>query len=130
MHKKDFFRLNRMVILKQRNSCFGQDCACMTPVFVRYWARRGGIGSMDKIYLTTEDNLTISFARLREGAEVVLAPGIYRAKVLITTPGITVTGAGADKTKILWDDYAKNWTARAENTTHSEPGPLRYARIM
>ena len=40
MHKKDFFRLNRMVILKQRNSCFGQDCACMTPVFVQYWARR------------------------------------------------------------------------------------------
>ena len=62
---------------------------------------------MDKTYLTPEDNLTISFARLREGTEVVLAPGIYRAKVLITTPGITVTGAGADKTKIVWDDYAK-----------------------
>ncbi|MBR3437438.1 MAG: pectin esterase [Lachnospiraceae bacterium] len=62
---------------------------------------------MDKIYLTPEDNLTISFARLGEGAEVVLGPGIYRAKVLITTPGITVTGAGTDKTKIVWDDYAK-----------------------
>ena len=62
---------------------------------------------MDKVYLTPEDNLTISFARLPEGAEVALGPGVYRAKVLITAPGITVTGSGADKTKIVWDDYAK-----------------------
>ena len=62
---------------------------------------------MDKVYLTPEDNLTISFARLPEGAEVALGPGVYRAKVLITAPGITVAGSGADKTKIVWDDYAK-----------------------
>lgn len=35
-----------------------------------------------------------------------LAPGDFRLKAMISTPGLSLRGAGADLTRILWDDYA------------------------
>lgn len=35
-----------------------------------------------------------------------LAAGEYRCKAVIRTPGLTLIGAGADRTSIVWDDYA------------------------
>ena len=44
---------------------------------------------------------------LPAGASVRLAPGIYRQKLQIRTPGLRLTGAGAGETVLLWDDYAR-----------------------
>lgn len=41
------------------------------------------------------------------GETIRLAPGEYRAKTSISTPDLTIEGAGADKTRIVWGDYAK-----------------------
>ena len=62
---------------------------------------------MDKVYLTPLDDLVKELADLREGTEVFLSPGIYRCKLLLTVPGLTLTGEGPERTKIVWDDYAK-----------------------
>ena len=62
---------------------------------------------MDKVYLTPKNDLQETLRGLAPGSEVILSAGTYRAKLLITVPGITLTGAGADRTRIVWDDYAK-----------------------
>ena len=41
------------------------------------------------------------------GETVRLAEGEYRCKTAVFTPGLTLCGAGADRTRIVWDDYAK-----------------------
>ena len=53
------------------------------------------------------DDLQKAFDGAAPGDTIRLAPGQYRAKSSIFTPGLTVIGAGMDKTSILWDDYAK-----------------------
>ncbi len=46
------------------------------------------------------------------GSELRLAPGEYRIKSAIFTPGLTICGAGAGRTRIVWDDYAKKRDGR------------------
>ena len=62
---------------------------------------------MDKLILTPENDLKKELAGCEPGTEVFLSAGTYRAKLLLTVPGITLCGAGADRTRIVWDDYAK-----------------------
>lgn len=57
--------------------------------------------------ITIEDDLQKMLDTAAPGDVIELAPGDYRAKIMITTPGLTLRGAGAEKTRILWDDYAK-----------------------
>lgn len=45
--------------------------------------------------------------RARPGDVIELAEGEYRAKAVISTPNLTLIGAGAERTRIVWDDYAK-----------------------
>ena len=45
------------------------------------------------------------------GETIQLAEGEYRCKTTIFTPGLTLCGAGADRTRIVWDDYAKKLDA-------------------
>ena len=59
------------------------------------------------IRVTPADDLQAVLDSASEGAEVRLAPGIYRQKLMITTPGLTITGSGAAETEIIWDDHAK-----------------------
>ena len=47
------------------------------------------------------------FDRARPGDVIRLAEGEYRAKTVISTPDLTLVGAGADRTRVVWDDYAK-----------------------
>ena len=56
--------------------------------------------------LTPADNLQQIFDILPENAVVRLAPGEYRQKTVIRTPGLRLTGAGMEKTVLVWDDYA------------------------
>lgn len=52
------------------------------------------------------DDLQAVFDSLKPGDTLELAPGIYRAKTMLRVPEVTLRGAGADKTVLLWDDYA------------------------
>lgn len=59
------------------------------------------------IFVTPADNLQAVFDEAPEQAEIHLAPGIYRQKAVIRRPGLTVVGADAGKTVIVWDDHAR-----------------------
>lgn len=62
---------------------------------------------MKCIRATPEDNLQRVFDAAPENSRVLLAEGVYRQKAVIRTPGLKVTGAGADRTRIVWNDYAR-----------------------
>lgn len=57
--------------------------------------------------LTPEDRLQPILDALPAGSHVTLAPGIYRQKAVIRTPGLTITGEGPEETVIVWGDYAR-----------------------
>lgn len=59
------------------------------------------------IYATPEENLQELFDRAPENAVIVLSEGIYRQKVMIRTPGLTLIGAGQEKTLLCFGDYAR-----------------------
>ena len=52
------------------------------------------------------------FDAARPGDTIRLEAGEYRAKTTISTPNLTVLGAGADRTRVIWDDYAKKLDGR------------------
>lgn len=62
---------------------------------------------MEIIRATPEDDLQRVFDTAPENSRILLAEGEYRQKTVIRTPGLTVIGAGADKTRIVGSDYAK-----------------------
>lgn len=57
--------------------------------------------------VTPEKDLQSVLDSASPGDVIELSAGDFRAKTIIFTPGITLRGAGAGKTRILWDDYAK-----------------------
>lgn len=57
--------------------------------------------------LTPQDDLQACLDSARPGDLIELGEGDFHSKVLLTVPGLTLRGAGAGKTRILWDDYAK-----------------------
>ena len=59
------------------------------------------------LMLTPKDDLQRALDRAAPGEVLELGPGDFRCKLLLTTPGVTLRGAGAERTRILWDDYAK-----------------------
>ena len=59
------------------------------------------------LHVKPGDSLQQAFDRAGAGGVVRLAEGEYRAKPVVLTPGLTIQGAGADRTRIVWDDYAK-----------------------
>jgi pectinesterase len=59
------------------------------------------------IYITPDDRLQKIFDGAAPGSVIHLAPGVYRQKSVIRTPNLTILGAGAGKTRIVFDDYAR-----------------------
>lgn len=57
-------------------------------------------------YVTPEDDLQSIFDQADENAVIRLCPGIYRQKTMIRTPGLTLIGAGHDKTRLVFGDHA------------------------
>ena len=66
---------------------------------------------MVQINVRPEEDLQAVLDCAPEGAEVRLAPGAYRRKLVIRVPSLTLRGAGAEKTVLVWDDYAKKTDA-------------------
>lgn len=62
---------------------------------------------MKEITVTPLDDLAAILASVEPHTRVLLSEGVYRQKVEITVPYTELVGAGADKTAIVWDDYAK-----------------------
>ena len=60
-----------------------------------------------ELFLTPADDLQQALDDAAENAVVHLAAGIYRQKVMVRTPGLTILGAGKDMTRLVWDDHAK-----------------------
>ena len=56
--------------------------------------------------VTPLDDLQQLFDSVPAGSTIRLAAGEYRQKLKLRTPGVTLEGAGMDKTVIVWDDYA------------------------
>lgn len=59
------------------------------------------------VYVSPGEDLQAVFDRAPENSVIRLAPGSYRQKAVIRTPGLTVIGAGADRTRIIYNDYAR-----------------------
>ena len=59
------------------------------------------------IHITPADNLQAVFDSAEIGSVIHFAPGVYRQKAILRTPSLTLVGAGADATQIVFDDHAK-----------------------
>ena len=57
--------------------------------------------------VTPSDDLQRIFDTAPENSTILLSEGEYRQNTVIRTPGLVVKGAGADKTRIVYNDYAK-----------------------
>lgn len=62
---------------------------------------------MTEIYITPNDKLPDALAKAEPNTRVHLANGVYREKIEISVPGIELIGENAEKTVIVYDDYAK-----------------------
>ena len=62
---------------------------------------------MKEYFIRPGDDIQKAFDSVPEGATIRLAAGIYRQKCVIRVPGLTVSGEDAEKTVIVWNDYAK-----------------------
>ena len=59
------------------------------------------------IHVQPGQNLQEAISSAPAGSTLSLAAGTWREKIVITTPGLTLRGEGMDKTRIVYDDYAK-----------------------
>lgn len=58
-------------------------------------------------HVTPGDDLQALFDTLQPGALVRFSPGVYRQKLILRTPEVTLVGSGAAETVIVFDDHAK-----------------------
>lgn len=63
--------------------------------------------NMNMINVSPGEDLQAVFDSAPEYAHIHLLPGQYRQKVVIRTRGLTITGSGAEKTVLIWDDHAR-----------------------
>lgn len=59
------------------------------------------------IHITPEDDLQAVFDSAPAGSVISFSEGVYRQKAIIRTPDLTLIGAGAGRTKIIYNDYAR-----------------------
>ncbi len=62
---------------------------------------------MGDFVLHPGDDLQRFLDSARPGDRLRLCAGEYRQKCVIRTPGLTLIGEGAERTRLIWDDYAK-----------------------
>ncbi|MDE7303857.1 MAG: pectin esterase [Oscillospiraceae bacterium] len=62
---------------------------------------------MTTVKATPQDKLSEILLSAEPHTRILLSEGIYREKIEINVPDLELVGAGAEKTVIVWDDYAK-----------------------
>lgn len=62
---------------------------------------------MKEITVTPKDDLAGILRAVSPHTRIYLAEGVYRQKLEISVPDTELVGAGADKTIVVYDDYAK-----------------------
>lgn len=62
---------------------------------------------MSTILANCNDNLQLQLNHLKPRDTLVLPQGVFRQKLEVTVPDVTIVGAGADKTILVYGDYAK-----------------------
>ena len=62
---------------------------------------------MAEIFVLPGENLQAAIDRAEPGAVLRLGEGIWREKLIIRTPGLRLVGEGADKSILIWGDYAR-----------------------
>lgn len=62
---------------------------------------------MNDLFVHAGDDLQDVFDRAAAGAVIHLDAGEYRQKTVLRRDGVTLVGAGAGKTVLVWDDYAE-----------------------
>ena len=60
-----------------------------------------------ELFVSPGGDLQAVFDRAEHNAVIRFAPGIYRQKTMIRTPGLTLIGAGREETQIVFSDYAR-----------------------
>lgn len=53
------------------------------------------------------EDLQALLDRAERGSVIVFPAGVWRQKLVLRTPGLTLVGAGAEQSVLVWDDYAK-----------------------
>ena len=71
-----------------------------------------------EMHIRPGDDLQLRLDHAEPGAVVHIAAGVYRQKVRLTVPELTLVGEGADRTVLAYDDYANkpDGQGRAYNT--------------
>lgn len=59
------------------------------------------------LHIHSAQELRKALDEAKPGETLQLEAGEYRLKATVFTPDLTIRGAGADRTRIVWDDYAK-----------------------
>lgn len=72
---------------------------------------------MSIIHANCNDNLQVLLDNIKPRDILVLPQGIFRQKLEITVPDVTIVGAGADKTVITFGDYAKMTDCNGQEIT-------------
>lgn len=62
---------------------------------------------MTTVNVTPKDSLSEILRSVKPHTQILLSEGTYREKLEIPVPDVEIIGAGAEKTTIVWDDYAK-----------------------
>ena len=62
---------------------------------------------MKTIKVDPREDLTEVLKNAAPGTRIMLAPGVYRCKIEIASPGVSLIGSSPEDTKIVWGDYAK-----------------------
>ena len=62
---------------------------------------------MKQITVRPKDDLQPILDKAAPGTTIHFTPGVYRQKLMLTTPGLILEGEGADQCVLIWDDYAK-----------------------
>ena len=62
---------------------------------------------MHEVFVRSGDDLQAALDSARPGSTVHIAAGVYRQKLLLAVPGLTLLGEGAENTVLIWDDCAR-----------------------
>ena len=61
---------------------------------------------MQELFIRPGDDLQSALDHAESGSVVHIAAGVYRQKLKLAVPGLTLLGEGAEDTVLIWDDYA------------------------